>query len=375
MTDHHGITSALDEAARERLVLPLLLEYAGHGVSFVSLHADVRFYVGQQVRGFVPCVAGRSLLLGLGEPLCPPSQQVRLAREFSEEARGRGLTPGFFPVGEGFLSQLIGLEYSGLSAAVEPVVLAEGFPAGATRRRLRNAARKARQAGVKCRMSFGVEIDDEQRQALGRIESRWSEHMGPLGELLLAPSPFVAAARKRYVVAICGGQPCAFASLVPVVLSNGWMVDGLFRLPDAPRGTTELLLTYLIEQFRDEGFERISLGPSMLAVDRRTWADAVVSPEDLDVANAVFRWLYAHAPALLNYRSAHKFKQKFQPASAVDCFFAFGTGRPDPGLLLDFLSVIFRGFDFKGLVHELWGRLSSQPTAGTLLPEEEEDLS
>jgi len=310
----------------------------------------------------------------LGDPLCRQSVRQQLTREFMEFSASQGATPGFFPVSGEFGAELAEFGFGRVDAAVEPVVFLEGFSlAERSSRKLRAGLKRARHARVCCSMKFGVQLDEQGREELESIRRAWFERKGKQGaQLLLAPSPFVAYECKRYAVASVDGIPCAFASLVPVAGRNGWLVEGLYRLSDSPSGTSELLLVRLMEEFRDEGFGFLSLGHSMLAVPAFEHRDRASSGEPGAVASAVFRWLYGHASALLNYRSAHRFKLKFLPDSLEKAGFYFYPDEMSPQLLLRFLSAVFQQFDFKGLVHELWDRLSSESTASTLLSENEE---
>ena len=230
--------------------------------------------------------------------------------------------------------------------------------------------KRAEQSGTRCAIRHAVELGEEESGQLRAIYADWRERVHGAGaRLLLAPSPFVARGFKRYAVASAGGEACAFATLVPLAARNGWAVEGLFRGGQAPQGASECLLVRVMEELRDEGFTILSLGPTMLAVPSRRVTSGGDSSDARLVANSVFRWLYAHAPELLKYRSAHGFKQKFHPQSTEIRHFGFRGTSLTADLLLDFLSIIFQGFEFKGLVHELWDRFLTDPMARTLLPD------
>jgi lysylphosphatidylglycerol synthetase-like protein (DUF2156 family) len=374
MAELAGTHARLDPELREKLLLPLLTQHARQGVSYAALQADVAFYVGREVHGFVPVVASEALWLGLGEPLCRPEHRAVLAREFVTHAREAGIPVAFFPIPGAFLHELTALGMKGVAAAVEPVTFLDGFslesPQG---RKLRQSVKRASHHELRCELKFGDQLADDECRDLEALARRWlQEREGSGPRLLLAPTPFAGRAAKRYAIAYGDAGPAVFASLVPIPGRNGWMVEGLFRTAEAPRGSSECLLARTFAEFRDEGFGMVALGPSLLAVRRRQSFDGELET-DCPVTNLVFRWLYAHAPELLNYRSAHRFKLKFSPDRTEPCYLVFEGERPDPELLHRFLGVMFPGVDFKGLVHELWERLSSESVARTLLPEDEEE--
>jgi len=358
---------------REKLLLPLISECAADATTHLALHADLSFYVGVKVHGFQPFVSHGALVVALGEPICRPDARERLLREFLDNVDRSKRTAGAFPVSAAQLDDLGRFGFSGVAAAVEPFCRPDEFRLDGPRaRRLRPSVKKAEAGGVRCAIRFGVELPARESEQLQSLYSEWRDRVHSAGaRLLLSPSPFVARSFKRYAIASVDREVCAFATLVPLAARNGWAVEGLFRAEDAPVGASECLLVRVLEELRDEGFTSLTLGPTVLAAPP-------VSDEHCDssdprlVANSVFRWLYSHAPELLKYRSAHGFKQKFHPQTTEVRYFAYRGASLTADLLLDFLSIIFQGFEFKGLVHELWERFLSEPMARTLLPESEE---
>jgi phosphatidylglycerol lysyltransferase len=375
MTEFAGSAAVLDAKMREKLLLPVITSSAHQGTSLAALRDVGQVYVGRGVPGFVPFVRSNDLCLGLGAPLANRSAVVALATEFVDFIRHQGMIPGFFPASGPFLAAISALGLRGVRAAVEPVRFLDGFSVAApSGKRLRHAIRQAEHKGVHARLKFGIQLDDAERIALQEIESEWLSRKASGGaQFLFAAEPWRAAAIKRYAVAYVDEEPCAFASLAPMPGRNGWMVEGLFRKAGIPAGTSEFLLARTMEEFRDEGFSVVSLGPSILAVGRRG-SDYDVELETVsEQANGVLRWLYAHAPGLLNYRSAHRFKLKFRPDRVEPLFFAFDGDQPDAEMLHNFLSIVFQEFDFGGLVQELWDRLASKTDARMLLSRNEED--
>ncbi|HUU36515.1 MAG TPA: phosphatidylglycerol lysyltransferase domain-containing protein, partial [Vicinamibacterales bacterium] len=117
--------------------------------------------------------------------------------------------------------------------------------------KLREQLRRARAKGVTVRAVDQRELapGTPLRAAVERLRGEWlrSRAMEPLA-FLVAVDPFYAAAEHLYFVAEHRGRPVQFLSAVPIGARDGWLMEDMLRGGDAPNGTTELLITALMQR-------------------------------------------------------------------------------------------------------------------------------
>jgi phosphatidylglycerol lysyltransferase len=124
--------------------------------------------------------------------------------------------------------------------------------------------------------------------------------MPPMG-FLVHVDPFEFADERRLFVARLGDDEAApavgFASVVPVYARQGWFLENLIRAPNAPNGTTELLVDAAMNDAAALGSVYLTLGLSPLAGDV-SWS--------LGVARR-------YASVLYDFEGLRAFKAKLRP--------------------------------------------------------------
>lgn len=109
-------------------------------------------------------------------------------------------------------------------------------------RRLREQLRRAKKKKVSVRSLDGSALE-ALRPRVESLARGWlaAHHLEPLG-FVVAVEPFYEADRHRYLAAELDGRLVGFLSAVPIPASSGWLIEDVFRAPDAPNGTSELLI-------------------------------------------------------------------------------------------------------------------------------------
>lgn len=203
-------------------------------MAFEGLKSGMQHFLGDDGSAIAYAdVAGAWVAVGL--PLGDDPQA--LALQFEKAAHAAGKKAVFF----GAEQKLPG--WSALPIGQQPVFgPGDWNKALSAHKRLREQLRRARKKRVSVRVVAGLELDTL-RPAIESLASVWLEahHLEPLG-FVVAVEPFCEPTQHRYLVAEVDSRLVGFLSAVPIPAADGWLVEDIFRAPDAPNGTTESLI-------------------------------------------------------------------------------------------------------------------------------------
>jgi phosphatidylglycerol lysyltransferase len=280
---------------------------------------------------------GRRVAAGEPHVVVPPLS--RLLREFELDCADAGLKPLYFGLPESALAALDPLSRRGrwhvgdlpifrLEGWLKP----EGVPAG-----IRAQANRARNQGV------AIEhwrSRPEDRGPLDACLRAWLEDkaLPPLGFVttpwLFDPWPaqgvFVAMRQDR-IVGFLTGSLALFPDL--------WRVDAVARDPDAPNGTSELLVVEAFRHASELCYEKATLGLAPLA--RRSEAPATGW---VDRLSGIVRGIGLPGYSL---RGLEVFKAKFRPDDWRPLYCVSGGGRLTPADVLAVARVFSGGSLFR----------------------------
>jgi phosphatidylglycerol lysyltransferase len=128
-------------------------------------------------------------------------------------------------------------------------------------------------------------------------------------------------------VAEHGGRAVAFAGLVPVPARAGWFVEDVLREPDAPNGTSELLLDTAMRWSVAQGATWLTLGLVPLA-------GSVSRPL------ALFR---RYATALYDFQGLQRYKEKLAPSEWTTIYVAYPPSQSGAAAIVDSLAAFAGG--------------------------------
>jgi phosphatidylglycerol lysyltransferase len=146
------------------------------------------------------------------------------------------------------------------------------------------------------------------------VLDQWLAGRGlPPLHFLVEPDPLARLDDRRIFVARQShndsrSRIVAFAVLSPIAARNGWLVEQFPRLPDAPNGTIELLLSTAVRAVAASGATYLTLGLAPLA--RR---DEIKHPEEPWWLRTTLRFAYLHGRRFYNFGGLESFKSKFIP--------------------------------------------------------------
>ncbi len=349
--------TVLSEADERDRVLALLRAHGWNTTSFQVLEHGFSYWFDPSGEACVAYVDTGGAWVAAGAPIAPEDDVAACAERFVEAARRARRRACFFAVEERFaatpaLASLpIGEQPSWVPASWPDVVRGD--------RRLREQLRRARAKRVVVRAVSPTEIEHADAPFRAQIEelvASWltTRKMPPMG-FIVDVQPFDYAAERRCFVAEQEGRIVGVLVAVPVYQRNGWLFEDLLRSPDAPNGTTELLVDMAMRTVAAEGSEYVTLGLAPLAGDVSPW---------LGFARAL-------TAALYDFDGVRRFKAKLRPDRWTTIHLAWPRGGSGNAALLDALAAFTMrprdGHDRASFVRFGLETLAHAPAAGVRL--------
>lgn len=311
---------------RDRVVA-LLRKYGWNSTSFQVLEPGFRYWFD----GPDACVAfvdtGSAWVLA-GAPLAERERFPEVMRRFVVDARANRRRVACFAT-EARFHETVG--WPALRIGDQPCwALGDWVEALRQSRGLREQLRRATAKGVTVRQVGADELapGHPTRAQLDALIRRWlaTRPMAPMG-FLVQVDPFTLPEERRHFVAEREGRIEGFLGVVPVYVRRGWFFEDLLRDPDAPNGTSELLVDAAMRAAEAEGVPYLTLGLVPLSGDVGPW---------LGVARRFGRALY-------DFDGLRAFKAKLKPGTWDPIFLAYPPGGSWIVALADTLTAFARG--------------------------------
>lgn len=245
-----------------------------------------------------------------GAPVCAPERLPLVADELHADARRAASVEMYFGAGER-LERLLGRSphHHLLRLGAQPVWDPQGW-ADVVRRKasLRAQINRARNKRLRAR-----ELQrDDVPQHIPRLRHVLESWLGTRGlpplHFMTEPDTLGDLRDRRVFVAERGDDLVAFLIATPIPARAGWLVEQWPRVPDAPNGTTHLLVDCAMHRFAADGSRFVTLGLAPLS-DR---AGPIGEGEPWWL-RGVLLWLRAHGRRFYNFRGLDAFKASLEP--------------------------------------------------------------
>lgn len=309
--------------------LDALRQYGTDAVSFQALKAGRHWWrdaprpEGTGAR-LAYVQSGRSWI-AIGTPLIDPDARAEAVQRFVRAARAHRHRPVFFGVED--LSPFAGCRtlMLGLQSVLKP---SEWNATLRCSPKLREQLRRARAKGVTVRQVGAADLLEQTplRREVERLRHEWlaSRAMEPMG-FLVAVEPFYKPDEHLYFIAERHGQAVQFLSAVPIHGCHGWLMEDMLRGPDAPNGTTELVVDTIMRRL-DPDVHWLTPGLTPLAGVSAWW---------LRLARFVSASLY-------DFSGLQRFRARLRPASWRPVSLVWDRG-PVVAVILDVLRAFAGG--------------------------------
>lgn len=248
-------------------VTELLARYGYNSNDVVAAYPGWEHFFTEDPEGVVVYVRRGRVLVANGDPLCAPEHLSEVLRRFAAFARAHRLSLCFVGASERCHAAARAIGFGALKVGEEPIFdLTSYAPRGDRAKKVRAARNHALRLGVTVREYRPIERRDPGlEQAMLDVLAAWcaSRPAQPLA-FSLRLEPFAWMEGKRYFVAEQHGRVVGFLVCTRLAARAGAYLEDVIRRPDAPYGSTELLILSALEALARDGVREASLGVAPL---------------------------------------------------------------------------------------------------------------
>jgi len=299
--------------ADQRLIEQLARAHGVTGVAPFLSAPDLDVFVSPNGRAAIAYRAEADTLLALGDPIGPAEEIAPLLAAFETHCRERDWEFAFFQASPEMRAAYAARGWRVLHVGEEPVIdprtfTLEGGPMGDVRR----AVRRLEESGVTVRSfrppahAFDPAADEVLLAGLRAVSHAWlTAHPGGEKSFGMGRFDVRQLVQRWLLVAVSSaGRVEALLTWAEVPAAQGWTLDLMRRLDDAPAGVMDLLIARSALEARDAGIAGLSLGLSALVS-----VDSEPGPDE----ERVRAFLRRRLGAFYDFEGLFHWKKKFQP--------------------------------------------------------------
>jgi lysylphosphatidylglycerol synthetase-like protein (DUF2156 family) len=325
-------------APRDRARI-LVERHGWNTTSFQTLEPHFRYWFSRDGDGMVAYYDLPTGWVAAGAPVAPQESIGAIAGAFIEAGERAGRAVSFFGLHDRGV-ELLGDRVEALKIGEQPWWDPQLWESRhMVRREVASQIRRAGRKGVHVVAVDPARMNDpasSERRAAEIVMRAWSRSrpMSAMG-FLVQLDPFTFSESRRYFLAEQDGRPVGFLALVPIAARNGWFLEDLLRIPDAPNGTAEMLVDAAMRSIAAEGARYATLGMVPLKGFES-------SPVELPRwGRILFRFSSRYLNAFYGFEGLAAFKSKFHPEGWENVYLA-GAPRVTPLTLLSTLVAFAR---------------------------------
>ncbi len=297
------------------------MRYGWNSTAYQILNPGIEHWFSDDPPAVVGYVRRNGYLLAAGAPVCGPEHLRDAADAFERFAGTRNSHVCYVCAAERLRSALP--RHSIIAAGAEPVWDPREWPGIlASRASLRAQLNRAHNKKVVVSevAPAHAAADPEFRRVLGE----WLACRGlPPLHFMVEPDVLRGVIEDRVVFAARRAENLvAYLVASPASARNGYLIEELARSPEAPNGTSELLIDAAMRRFAADGRSYVTMGLVALS------GNALKSnPAWL---RALMFWARAHANRFYNFRGLEAFRAKMRPARWEEIYFISNERRFSP---------------------------------------------
>lgn len=315
-----------DSAHRAR---ELILEFGWNSTAYQLINPGIAHWFAARGDALVGYVEYAGVRVVAGAPVASLDRLSEVTAEFESAAARNGARVCYFGAEER-LEQLTrqmpthSVILLGAQPSWVPANLLATFSGKAS---LRAQINRARNKGVLVRQWPPDQVTDN--PALHRVLAAWLATRGlPPLHFMIEPQTLSRTADRLVFVAEWRDRVVGFLVASPVPAREGWLIEQIVRLPDAPNGVGELLIDAASRAMASRDSRYVTLGLAPLS--RRAEYSASAEPWWL---RATLGWIRAHGRRFYDFDGLDAFKAKFRPESWAPVFAVGNESRFSPRLL------------------------------------------
>lgn len=227
------------------------------------LDPQCQFFSTPSIAGFIGYMNVLRTAVVFGDPVCAEDDQSRLTQAFHEHCKKQNLNVVYAIVSEKFASMVAAqnrwaLIHFGNKLIIDPSQQ-HAKTTGSRAVLLRKKMKQAQKGGaIVQEYTIHDPALEKKMEALGEV---WLQgRKGPQVHIAKIDL-FNDRTGKRWFYAMQGNQVVGMLVLNQLQIHSGWLLNNLFCSPDAPKGTSELLIISTLEILEKEDCHHVAIGP------------------------------------------------------------------------------------------------------------------
>lgn len=285
-----------------------LITRLGHPPAINLLDPLYRLFMVPHIEGFIGYRMESNCAVVIGNPVCADQDAPKLALAFHEHCQKNWWTTIYLIVSEQFCQWAVGkISQASIQFGEELIVDPSNDPTrGRKGGKLRWKVHKAAEGGINISEYIGHDTDLENE--LDMVSNKWLKSRKGPQIYLSHVDLFLNRHDTRWFYAKKEDHIVGLLMINRMEKEQGWVLNVLMALPEAPVGTSENLLLGVIEKLREEGCRFFSLGAGC--------RNALGDIEGLSTVSALLaRGCFKVTNWLFHLRSRRCFLKKFFPSS------------------------------------------------------------
>ncbi len=288
----------------------LTFKYGSNTNSYVTLNRGFQHFefVANGELGVVAYVDTSVAWVGAAEPFVTAASQLEGLRQFAAAAKKIGKEAVILPVNPGLALEARAQGFDVFEVGREPWLQMGDARYKSDFLQAVPAAKQLKSKGANVEEFAPSEIQADDHAELKQIGQRWlddqkSEPLGFLNRL----DPWAQMHGKKYFRLKFEGQQVAFLAAVPIPAKGAWYLVDLIRDPEAPVGSTELLVIEATDILTRQGASEVTLGMSpMVPVDAEEF-------QHHQRAYSIMSYIFNNSQSFYGFKSLFTYKEKFNP--------------------------------------------------------------
>jgi lysylphosphatidylglycerol synthetase-like protein (DUF2156 family) len=298
-----------------------LVEHFGGSVSYVLNDPTCERFAAPGIEGLIAFRRGFRCFVMIGDPVCDEQDADDLIESFRQFCMAERRSTVVAAASASFATRCVERGYAAIEFGQELTFDPQRDPtSGGRGRELRKKLHRARRAGVAV-AEYHPHLDHRSLEHdLRAIARAWLAARHGFQVFITPIDLFPYYRGRRWFYARRGAALLGVLSLQRVGCRGGWVFEHLAALPDAPQGTTELLVTTALTALGSEGCRYATFGPSTLS---RLGRMQGVAPYSEAVARAVFNT----AGSVFGLDALTRYREKFQATGTEASYLLFYPAR------------------------------------------------
>lgn len=252
--------SSLRASDDEKLVEKWVHQW-GYAASEAIFDLDCKFFFSPDIKGLIAYRIKLGCAVVFGDPICSVEEKPLLAEAFQRYCEERNLNIIYIIASEQFAKWAIAhLCKVMIEVGEELIFNPQRNPLEETngKKKLRNKVSHARGLGLRVSEYLGHDTDLE--CSIQQVGVKWLQGRKGAQIYIGNLNFFDYKTDRRWFYVKEGEQVIGMALLCKLEAKQGWLIKFLLTVPEAPRGTSELLMTTILDTLHHEDCHFLTYG-------------------------------------------------------------------------------------------------------------------